>query len=104
MTLLATWDIKSGALGPAIDQFKKHRGESIPGVTIVKRWHKADGRGGGMIFDASNVQSILNACAEWSEVLDIRITPVITDLELQAMVTHDSAPGSPKQKQSGISS
>jgi len=79
MKFLASWSVRPGALKEAVGRFLATQGAPAPGVTLLNRWHKADGTGGYSLVETSNPTALYSDAAKWSDELELSAEMVIED-------------------------
>lgn len=79
MKFMTSWTLPTGeAYRAAVAEFLKTGGAPPAGVTLVGRWHGADGKG-FLIAESDDEKAIGRWVAEWREYMDIRTTVVLDD-------------------------
>ena len=53
---------------------------------MVDRWHAAAGRHGFILLETDDPTAIYQFAAEWSDVCDLAVTPVLDDDEAAAVL------------------
>jgi hypothetical protein len=86
MMFIATWQIRTGGRARALSRFAAGRAHATRGLQVLQRWHRADGNGGGMLFEADNAEIIAEANADWSDLVDVQVMPVLRDRDLMYLV------------------
>ena len=86
MKFVMTYQINAGNWDKAIDRFLE--GGALPpeGVTMLRRWHATGGRHGYILLESEDQTAIYRWTAEWSDVCDFDITPVVDDEEAAAVL------------------
>ena len=79
MKFLSTWSIKDGSLEAAVQRFLAGEAESTPGLTILGRWHKADGSGGFTLSETDDPAALYAFVVKWVDVLEVHSSVVIED-------------------------
>jgi hypothetical protein len=80
MKFLTTWKIHPGSHNTAIARFLETGGAPPPGVRILHRWHGANGTGVA-ISESDDAKAIYLGLAQWTDVLDLNITPCVEDAD-----------------------
>lgn len=77
-----TWtpDTKTRAEGVA--RFMKTGGLQPKGATLLGRWTRADISGGYDLLDSDDPQVLAEFALMWSDIMDVRIFPVLEDQAL----------------------
>ncbi len=79
MKFLSSWTIRHQTRQDAVHRFLSGGGLPPAGVTLLGRWHKADGSGGCSLFETSDPAALYAHAAEWGQFLDIQLSPVVED-------------------------
>lgn len=87
MRFMMTYAIPSDAWEAAVERFLETGGVAVDGMTIVDRWHSVAGRNGFILIETDDPTAIYQFAAEWSDVLDHSITPVLDDDEAAAVLS-----------------
>lgn len=86
MRYMASWTLPHGEdYRAAITRFLKTGGVPPAGVTMIGRWHGANGAGFA-IAESDDAKAIAEMVTEWSEFMDIQATPVLEDAELAGVL------------------
>jgi hypothetical protein len=85
MKFMITWKTRPELLRSAVRRFMQGGGPVPPGVTNLGRWHKADMSGGFHLVEAAQIGPILQHVAEWSDLLECEVVPVLEDAESAAV-------------------
>ena len=80
MKFISTWTIPPGNVNPAIDRFLKTGGKPPEGVKMLGRWLGMDGRAFA-VSEATDATAIYKWFAEWSDLLELTVTPCVEDAE-----------------------
>ena len=78
MKFMITWKISPGAYKPAIEQFLATKAPPPAGLETVGRWH-APGSNYGWHLVQGDVAALAQHTAEWADVCELEMTPVIED-------------------------
>lgn len=82
MKIMSSWTLPTGeSYRAAVAQFLKTGGAPPSGITLLGRWHGADGKG-FLIAESDDEAAILKWVAEWREFMDIRSTMALDDAEM----------------------
>ncbi len=87
MRFMMTYSVPSDAWETAVERFLDTGGTASEGMTIVDRWHAAAGRHGFILIETEEPTAIYQFAAEWSDVVDHTITPVLSDDEAAAVLS-----------------
>lgn len=84
MKFMMTFTIKPEVKGrdEAIARFKKTGGQTPTGVRLLGRWTAADFSGGFDLLESDDVKALTEFALMWSDLMELRIVPVIEDAEL----------------------
>jgi hypothetical protein len=53
---------------------------------VAGRWHAAAGRHGFLLLEGDDANAVYRFAAEWSDVCDLAVTPVLTDEQAAAVL------------------
>ena len=81
-----TYQISKATWGQAVERFLETGGAPPDGVTLLNRYHAAAGRHGFLVAESDDVAALYRMAAEWHDVCDLAITPVIEDEEAGAVL------------------
>jgi hypothetical protein len=87
MKFISEWSLRPETRNAAIDRFLKTGGMPPAGVQLLARWHKADQSGGFSLSEADNAAAMLEYSAQWTDLIDIRIYPVVDDQEAAGVIS-----------------
>jgi hypothetical protein len=79
MKLLVRWSLRPGAMKKAAQRFLAGEATAPEGVTLLGRWHKADGTGGYSLVETSNPTALYADAAKWTDELELSAEVVIED-------------------------
>jgi hypothetical protein len=84
MKFMLIFSIKPEAKGrdEAIARFKATGGQPPKGVKLLGRWTAADFSGGFDLLDSDDVKALTEFSLMWSDVMELKIVPVIEDADL----------------------
>jgi hypothetical protein len=84
MKFMLTFTIKPETKGrdEAIARFKKTGGQPPKGATLIGRWTAADFSGGFVLLESESVAALTEFSLMWSDLMEMRIVPVIEDASL----------------------
>jgi hypothetical protein len=88
MRFMMTYKIKSENWGKAISRFLETGAPAPTGTKLVNRWHAAAGGHGFMLLEGTDINPIYQFAAEWGDLCDISITPVLEDKEAASVLTN----------------
>jgi uncharacterized protein DUF3303 len=75
-----------GSRNEAIARFKQTGGQPLAGVMLRGRWTGADMNGGFVLLESDDASALTEFALQWSDLLALRIVPVIEDAALQAVL------------------
>ena len=67
-------------------RFRETGGLPPEGVSMVGRWHCAQGRKGFLLAEASDAVALTSWIQQWSDILSFEITPVIDDEQMMQVI------------------
>ena len=84
MKFMLTFAIRPDTKGrdEAIARFKKTGGQPPKGVKLIGRWTAADFSGGFDLLESEDVKALTEFALMWSDVMELKLVPVIEDTEL----------------------
>lgn len=86
MTFVMTYAIRDELMDKAVARFLETGGPAPAGVKMVDRWHAAAGRHGFLLLEGDDATAIYRFAAEWHDVCDLKVTPVLTDEQAAAVL------------------
>ena len=86
MKFMSVWSVYPGKKAEAIAKFLSTGAPTPQGVKILGRWHKGDFTGGFTLTEGDDPKAMYESSAEWSDLLDIHISPVIEDGDAGAVL------------------
>lgn len=84
MKFVSTWSLRPATYKDATARFLQGGAKPPEGIKTVGRWHYADGSGGVHVFECDDAQVLIDFSAEWSDLLEIEIRPVVEDAHVGA--------------------
>lgn len=81
MKFLSTWSIRPGCMPEAVARFLDGKAQPTAGITLLGRWHKADGSGGFSLSESDDPAALFAFSAAWADVLEVHSSLVIEDAE-----------------------
>jgi hypothetical protein len=84
MKFMVVWKTVPGKYKTALDQFLKAGGPVPAGAKTVGRWHTPGSTLGWHLIEASDLALVAEHVADWADVLEIDVYPVIEDTEAGA--------------------
>ena len=79
-TYIVSWKLSPGSYKEVISRFLKTGGVVPDGSTLLGRWHGMNGQGFAIV-KAEDSKSIFRLQAEWSDLMEMSVTPCMTDEE-----------------------
>lgn len=87
MKFIAAWTIKPGFHKPAGESFLKSGAPVPEGMEILGRWHAPGSAKGWVLIQGNDLTAIAAHMAEWGDMLDLDVTPVLEDQEAGAALS-----------------
>lgn len=87
MLFIIRWDIPQIARKAAIERFLATGGAPPPGVTMLSRWHSADGAFGFAIADSTDAQALGKWALAWNDLLPMDVRPALNDEGMAAVLS-----------------
>jgi hypothetical protein len=90
MKFMLTFAIKpeTKARDEAIARFKATGGRPPQGAKLLGRWTAADFSGGFDLLESNDVKALTEFSLMWSDLMELKIVPVIEDTELGEVLAH----------------
>ena len=84
MKFMLTFTIKpeTKVRDEAIARFKKTGGQPPKGAKLLGRWTAADFSGGFDLLESDDAKSLTGFALMWSDLMELRIVPVLEDAEV----------------------
>jgi hypothetical protein len=79
MKFMVVWTTFPGKYNTALEQFLKTGAPAPAGGKTLGRWHVPGSMHGWHLIEASGPEAMAEHAAEWAEVLELEIYPVIED-------------------------
>jgi hypothetical protein len=79
MKFMVTWRTRPGLYKTAVQQFLKTGGSPPQGLKTVGRWHVPGSILGWHLLEGDNPALVAQHIAEWAEVIELEVNPVIED-------------------------
>ena len=80
MKYISSWRIPSSSIDAAIEKFLATGGAPPEGVKMLGRWHGMNGQGFA-ISESDDAMAMYQWYAQWSNVMEITVTPCVEDAE-----------------------
>lgn len=84
MKIMVVWRTVPGKYKAAVEEFLRAGGPVPAGAKTVGRWHVPGSVLGWHLIEANDLQAVAQHVAEWAEVLEIEVYPVIDDADAGA--------------------
>ena len=81
MKFMISWKIAPGNHKPAGEAFLKEGAPLPEGLALVGRWHGPGSVSGWALVEGEDSGALYQHVAEWANLLDFEITPVIEDAD-----------------------
>ena len=76
------WKPNTQQRAEGIARFRKTGGLPPEGAKLLGRWTRADFSGGFDLIESDNPQALAQFSLQWSDLMELNITPVLEDEEL----------------------
>ena len=86
MKFMVTWKIPPASYKTTMQRFVKTGGPPPAGLKTIGRWHAAGSSTGFHLVEGTEA-ALMEHAAEWSDVLEVQITPVVEDAVASAVAT-----------------
>jgi hypothetical protein len=92
MKFMMTFSLKPETKGrdEAIDRFKRTGGQPPAGAKLLGRWTAADFSGGFDLLESEDAKALVEFALMWSDLMELRIVPVLEDAELNDVLQRRS--------------
>lgn len=84
MKVMVVWKTVPGKYKTAVDHFLKSGGPVPDGAKTVGRWHTPGSSLGWHLIETRDLGLVAEHVAEWADVLELDVYPVIEDAEAGA--------------------
>jgi hypothetical protein len=81
-----TYKLSPGRRNDAQNRFRETGGPPPSGVTMMGRWHCAEGLRGFIIAESSDAEAIGKWIQEWTDLLTFEVTPVLNDEQVARVI------------------
>jgi Protein of unknown function (DUF3303) len=85
MKYICIWNLPHSNYKATVARFLETGGAPPKGVEIVGRWHGMSGQG-VMITETDNAKAMFEFRAQWSDLIDMTITPCLEDADAGAVL------------------
>ncbi|MBZ5643843.1 MAG: DUF3303 domain-containing protein [Acidobacteriia bacterium] len=86
MTFHITYTLTPEARNTAQKRLKETGGLPPSGVTMISRWHCAQGQKGFVLAESSDAVAIAKWLQDWTDILSFEVTPVINDEQIARVI------------------
>ena len=86
MTFHITYKLSPDQRNHAQKRFKETGAPPPAGLTMLGRWHSAQGLGGFILAETSDAVVIAKWLQEWTDLLSFEVTPVVNDEQLAGVI------------------
>jgi hypothetical protein len=91
MKFILTFTLPPQTQEAAIARFLDTGGQPPPGVKLLGRWTQVDLCRGFVLLESEDPQALTAFAREWSDLLELTITPVLEDQELSDVLKRAKA-------------
>jgi hypothetical protein len=91
MKFILTFTLPPETQAAAIARFLATGGQPPPGVTLLGRWTRLDLCGGVVLLESGDAQALTAFAREWSDVVEMTLSPVLEDRELAEVLQRAGA-------------
>ena len=84
MKVMVVWRGVPGKYKAAVEQFLQTGGAVAGGAKTVGRWHTPGSTLGWHLIEATDLTAVAQHVAEWGDLLELEVYPVIEDAEAGA--------------------
>lgn len=68
-------------------RFKRTGGVPPAGVTMLGRWHSAEGNRGLLIAESDDASALATWLNEWTDLVSFDLTPLLTDEQFSEVIS-----------------
>jgi hypothetical protein len=86
MTFYISYTLSSENRNTAQKRLKDTGGLPPSGVTMIGRWHCAQGLKGFVLAESSDAEAIAKWLQQWTDVLTFEVSPVINDEQIARVI------------------
>ena len=79
MKFMVTWKIPPSAQRTAAERFLSSGAPMPEGLTLLGRWHAPGSASGFLLAEADDLAPLAVHLAEWGNLLELEVTPVMED-------------------------
>ena len=87
MKIMITWKTVPGKYKTAVEEFLRKGGPVPSGSKTVGRWHVPGSVQGWHLVESNDLTAVAQHVAEWGDVLEMQVAPVIEDAEAASAAT-----------------
>jgi Domain of unknown function (DUF3303) len=84
MKIMIVWKTVPGKYKTAVEEFLRNGGPVPSGAKTVGRWHTPGSTLGWHLIEANDLTVVAQHAAEWADLLECEVHPVIEDAEAAA--------------------
>jgi hypothetical protein len=81
MKYMITWNLPHGTYKQTAERFLDTGAPLPEGLTSLGRWHSVDQKIGFHLVETNDGKALIQHAAEWKDLLDMTIVPVLDDAE-----------------------
>ena len=90
MQFMLTWTLHADTFDEALQYFSQmtpedDREQLGDAVTLVGRWNNLVSRTGVAILESDDLSAVNDFCLNWTNVCDMKLTPVLDDEKVRAI-------------------
>ncbi|TMH37156.1 MAG: DUF3303 domain-containing protein [Betaproteobacteria bacterium] len=82
MKYMVTWSVKPENFERALTRFKTEDPKPAPDLKVLGRWVEVGGMNGFSLFETDNAGALWKFSSQWTDLMDVRVAPVLTDAEI----------------------
>ena len=82
MLFIGHYRIHPGNRDAVIARFAQTEGKPPQGVKLLGRWHIVSNGSGVTLTEADDASAMARFALQWSDLMDLDVTPVLTDEQL----------------------
>lgn len=87
MLFLVEWILRPETRDEVVQRFKETGGAPPNGVKLMGRWHSLTQSNGVAIAESSDPGAMAKWALDWSDVMEMEITPVVDDEGLSQVLS-----------------
>lgn len=86
MIVHVTYDYLPDSRDEVQERFKQTGAPPPDGVTMIGRWHAAEGNRGWLVAETDEPDAIARWLQEWTDLISFEVTLVLTDEQFRAIL------------------